>query len=571
MNPIGFLAFALFSPPVLATAAPAVPFAHLQETDLEEWIERGRRAMDAGDLQQARQILEQAAALDKDGEQGLIWLLRLEIAEGKHDSVLGQVSSLRSEGADGLDYEYLLGMAMAAKCANDMAAGGSSSLQFFLEDARNTLAKVTEADPARYRDAHAELSWIAFELSDLDLTERAATAALELNPDQPNQEMQLGRVYLARLAVAYQEQPADLENLKSHADPAELHLGRVIQLIPSDTPDAGLLTLAAQAHGQIATVRAYLSDQDGAALAYTEALVLDPNAVNLGTALSVVENERFTKLLAEASRRFTERHGQRDARDATLQWWLGWALYDTNDPREFDNSEAAFRKALDKYPAFTTAHYYLGLVSFARQEYDDALEHLRTHARLAPEELYSLVGNDGDNLPRLTGLLDHFYQAGRLGEASFMGNLLARGYPTYAPYWNNLGLFLRDHGAMLAAVANRDGDDSEESASEIAQTYEQSYNAYVRALDLEPENPAYLNDTAVILHYYLERDYENALEMYARAAIAAQEQLDSGDVPANEAEIVRIALRDAKNNRALLERKIADEARGEAKQEATGG
>ena len=30
--------------------------------------------------------------------------------------------------------------------------------------------------------------------------------------------------------------------------------------------------------------------------------------------------------------------------------------------------------------------------------------------------------------------------------------------------------------------------------------------------ELEPENPAFLNDTAVLLHYNLHRDYERAQE-----------------------------------------------------------
>ena len=148
MNSIGFLALTLlFSAPELATAAHAVSFAPLQEADLEDWIERGRRAMDSGDLEQARQILEQAAALDKDGEQGLIWLLRLEIAEGKQDSVLGQLSNLKRKGSSGLDYDYLFGMAMAAKCGKDMANGGSSSLQYFLEDSRTTCLLYTSPSP----------------------------------------------------------------------------------------------------------------------------------------------------------------------------------------------------------------------------------------------------------------------------------------------------------------------------------------------------------------------------------------------------------------------------------------
>ena len=340
-------------------------------------------------------------------------------------------------------------------------------------------------------------------------------------------------------------------------------MGRALELISTDNAEPDQLNLAARTHNQRATVRAFLSDGEGAAKAYTQALILDPNSVDLGGALSVVGNARFSQMLSESSAGFIERHGKRDSRDATLQWWLGWSLFNSGEAANFENAEAAFQTSLAKYPAYTSSYYYLALVRSASDDQEGALTFLRKHAKLAPEELHRLIGSNGGHLSHLTGLLDHYYQATRLEESSFIGELLANGFPTHAPYWNNLGLFLRDHGATVAAVANQEGDQSEEKQSEIAQIYERAYNAYLQALDLDSENPAYLNDTAVILHYYLERDYENALQMYARAAITAQEQLDSGDVPENQVEIVRTALRDAKNNRALLEKKMTEEAQSE--------
>lgn len=544
----------------LAPSAPAgLAFAPVQENDqdLSEWIERGRQAIEAGDLELARQLLEQAAALDTEGNQGRIWLLRLEIAEGKTDTVLSAVSKMKREGG-GMDVTYLLGLAMAAKARAEVANGGSASLQYFLEDARNSLSEATGDDPDRYRDAHGELAWAAHQLGDYEVSEAAARAGLERKAGQPELHMLLGRIHLSRLSDAYGLQPADLDRLRENADPAEEHFGKVLELLPEDTTDPAELTLAAQAHDQIGTVRAFLGDLDGAAAAYTEALARDPNAIQIGNVLSVVENKRFCQVLSDASARFVERFGDEDNRDATLQWWLGWALYDSNDPSRFGDAETALEVALAKFPGYTSSHYYLGLVRLASQDYDGALERFRTHAQVAETELYGMVANDRDRLDSLIGLLDHFYQANRLADAAFVGEMLANGYPTHAPYWNNVGLFLRDHGATLAGIANEEGDESEETWSEINALWERSYTAYLKSLELEPENPAYLNDTAVILHYYLQRDYETAIEMYERAAALAKQAIDSGELSGTELEIIQTALRDARNNRALLERNMSE-------------
>ncbi len=57
--------------------------------------------------------------------------------------------------------------------------------------------------------------------------------------------------------------------------------------------------------------------------------------------------------------------------------------------------------------------------------------------------------------------------------------------PPSADVWNNYGLACRE--------ANQNED---------------AYQAYTKALSYDANNPRLLNDTAVILHYYLHRDYD---------------------------------------------------------------
>lgn len=82
--------------------------------------------------------------------------------------------------------------------------------------------------------------------------------------------------------------------------------------------------------------------------------------------------------------------------------------------------------------------------------------------------------------------------------------------PRDADIWNNYGLVARDLSA-----------------------YEESWRAYEKALSFRPDDANLLNDAAVIIHYYLHRDYDKAQEMYERsieiatAALAAPEKLDA--------------------------------------------
>ena len=85
--------------------------------------------------------------------------------------------------------------------------------------------------------------------------------------------------------------------------------------------------------------------------------------------------------------------------------------------------------------------------------------------------------------------------------------------------------------------------------------YERAWEAYQKALELD-RKPQYLNDGAVILHYGLQRSPELAIAMYDEAEELALEMQAKGEFAEGEEEIVKIALRDARNNRKLLKRAL---------------
>jgi hypothetical protein len=138
--------------------------------------------------------------------------------------------------------------------------------------------------------------------------------------------------------------------------------------------------------------------------------------------------------------------------------------------------------------------------------------------------VFEAAGGEGGNPDAMVWLREFWERATALVEDS-------------AEWWNNLAFFARE---------SRD--------------YEASYAAYERCIALAPDSPRYLNDTALILLYYLQRDLDRAAELFSRAVelgeaqyAAARAALESGEEGA-EARLADLesAYGDALLNLALL-------------------
>ena len=68
-------------------------------------------------------------------------------------------------------------------------------------------------------------------------------------------------------------------------------------------------------------------------------------------------------------------------------------------------------------------------------------------------------------------------------------------------------------------------------SAQLGELWERILAAYERALELEPQNPNYLNDTAVVLHYYLIRDLDRARALYEETERCAERRLGEANVP----------------------------------------
>jgi tetratricopeptide (TPR) repeat protein len=113
----------------------------------------------------------------------------------------------------------------------------------------------------------------------------------------------------------------------------------------------------------------------------------------------------------------------------------------------------------------------------------------------------------------------------RKEEMRAFASRLATVEPGNSQNWNNWGLFARDAGK-----------------------YEESYLAYRRALELEPENPNFLNDTALILMYHLDRDLDRAQQWLEKAVEVADATLHRDGVESRKRADAETALGDAYGN-----------------------
>lgn len=121
----------------------------------------------------------------------------------------------------------------------------------------------------------------------------------------------------------------------------------------------------------------------------------------------------------------------------------------------------------------------------------------------------SAWGRDPKNDNAIGGLAyvgQRLYESGELEKARELYRQACTIAPARADFWNNYGLICRDGGH-----------------------YEESYRAYLRALELAPDDARTINDTYLILLYHLNRDLDLAEHEFIRAEDLARAKLSAAN------------------------------------------
>ncbi|MEW6071939.1 MAG: tetratricopeptide repeat protein [Planctomycetota bacterium] len=544
----------LAAPPL--SAAPAV-----RPADVEALIAKGRDLLDAGRPKEAEAIFREAAAADKNSFRTEMWTLRAWMEQGRVNDTLDRLDALEREGHAGADLDYLFGMAFVRMAEQKIAQGATdATLQMNFEDAVARLKTAVAADPVRYRDACLALGQAAWYAQDLETARAAIDRAVGFYPRDGGTHLMQGRIALSQFQVARGEAAAPeewSEAAQGHWSAARAAFTAAMECLGApakDTKAQGLLGTAAKELGHTLVWKGMRAE---AADAYAVALAWAPHLVDLGQMRGLLYEEGaevplglFLAALEKGEAGFVNVFGERNPADATVHWWIGYTNLELG---RYEASEKAYLAAVTKHPAYVDSWYYVFLGRYDRQDWDGAAEAILRGWQTDPPALLNATraGDAGANAERVAWVAAQLLQKGGIHEAAMLYEICAETNSQSVDYWNNLGLLLRDEGDLL-----RQASETPDEAV-IARLNERALAAYLRALDLDPANPVLLNDTAVIYHQYVQRDFERALAMYRRAQETAAELLARTDLSKEDRTAYETAQRDARNNERDLKELLA--------------
>jgi len=265
-----------------------------------------------------------------------------------------------------------------------------------------------------------------------------------------------------------------------------------------------------------------------------------------GTLSSPGTRPAFLHALEAANLAVHARLGEGAREAGELSWWLGWARYQAG---RLAAAEQAFRQCVAERPETANAWFFIALCRYAAEDWDGTAKALRTGFEVDPVALVAEMrrGNVELNVARLDWVIAQLGEDRRVDRA-VLSEICAETVETEPRHWNNMGLFLRDEADRLR------GDPDQEKLHRFL--CHEALRAYRRALAIAPQDPQLLNDTALLLHYYLEDELELAREMYEMALAEAERRLQ-GALPDDDRQRFETARDDATANLARLRERLS--------------
>ena len=227
--------------------------------------------------------------------------------------------------------------------------------------------------------------------------------------------------------------------------------------------------------------------------------------------------------------------------DVLLYWYRGMAYY-YKGAEFWSNVHSDFNKVIELNPAFTNAFFFLadgafqrGVMQSTAKDDDKAKKAYNFSGKYYALYLKDFGANHAQSVSQNDGLLAECQRMNFLASFTDYDHAIlilewaTSNAPNYLDVWNNLAFLYRETGES-----------------------EKSLAAYQQALSIQPDDPQIMNDLAVIYHYYLETEDEIALELYRNAIVRAEEILSAENSAGDDLSLVKVALRDARNNLSKL-------------------
>jgi tetratricopeptide (TPR) repeat protein len=383
-----------------------------------------------------------------------------------------------------------------------------------------------------HRDARLILAQSLHALGETGKAEEQAKLATERFPDHPGGFILLGRIEFDRFIVARdeaqqaqkgsKEQAEALQRAATARDAARQRFERAVAIDP----------MRAFPFIKLGDLEAWQGRVPQALEAYAKALSIDPLAAVSHSWIkqnAADAREPFYAKLVEA---WAQDASKKPERGATLLWYHGAAL---TDKKQWKLARQRFEAAVLANPSFQNSWYWAANAAFWDGDHDAAMKDALAYATA--------------NTPGFADLLKSLSEAERDEGMRVLRFLAGRAYE------KNLHAGSRDLNHVIALI-----DEKPESWNNYAflcretGKFQDSLDAYVHALEIEPDSPQLLNDAAVILQYHLatKDNLAKARTWYEKALVCADKVLADPKADQEQKRRAQQARQDASANLAKL-------------------
>lgn len=495
---------------------------------------------------------ERAAGLERKGEPGAAadlyrelqtldpanadWVLsgaRSLGMAGRFNDALDLLESARKRFKEVLEIPALIARTYSLKAESMLAEGvRDANVTMHFESSVQYADEVLAKD-AGHRDAHLIKAQSLYALGESALAEAEAKECVKRFPNHPGGPILLGKLAFDRFAAAKgaaqtekagsKEQAELLQTAAKARDEAAEHLKHAASIDPERPfPFVKLGDLEAW-QGKVPQALEY----------YAKALAIDPEApVNHAWIARTAPAADAEPFYAKALATYVAKPNPIARKGATLLWYHGYVLL---QQKEWKRARQRFEEAVLANPRFQNSYYWAAHAAYWDGDHDGALQNAGTYAGLNAggfaDVLKALPETERDPALRvLRFLAARAYERGVLAVSRDLNHVIAF-LEEKAESWNNYAFLCRE-----------------------TQKYEDSFDAYVHALELEPDSPQLLNDAAVILQYHLASpdNLAKAKVWYEKAVKQAEKVLGDPKSTPEQKKLAGQAEQDARNNLAKL-------------------
>lgn len=459
-------------------------------------------------------------------------LVKAEEAASREDfdGALGVLDGIKREMDGYAPYHFRRGLYSLRMAQQAARSGGSAGLiDGLFVDAGRQLKKSVELDgkPIAPRQTLAETQLVRGEFADAFATVESLLSHARAIGGVSDQELLLAHTVRAEAAarayVATQQPEADAAAKKSGVEllaAARASMQELERAKRLDAPLRGVWINAemwAKASAQAIAIEVRAFDRGESAIGDLVA-----KGAEVGSSQAVLD------ALAKAD-------------DATSLWWRGKASFDLA-VQQWANGEgdkgvatldagiALFERSKATNPEYgDSCEQWIalclgqkGILLNSRDDLEGSRQALLAAMKRRPDVFANDLG-DGASIRRTVLVLaDRYYQKGNLAPVVELYRAAGTAAPDDLDVANNEGLFCRDHAERM----------SRSDPKAAAELFEASYAAYARAVRLDQENPRLLNDCAVILVHYLQRETAHARTMLEKAVELGEKTLAT-NAPSN--------------------------------------